>query len=443
MKCPALGLLTLAAIWALAEPARADSFPAWQKQTTDKGCLLYQYEESVGGMESDPQPVGYAWSGTCTPGQPINGEGTLYEQHNHSYSDGESDRWIRSSSGRLVGGLFDGKVRHRRHDVDARGSWNPATAHVEDPEHATSYYYKGCTDEMLDDGWGANDCQPGKVTDPIVIPRVAPAYFPLPEAGENAGDMAAAPIAPPEAPRTPASRPLLNDRPDRPSSTPARIDPAPDARNGLWNAIPSRKTAASGTRMLAESTNPAQRALRQQQAAGYAARQQQRHREQEMRSGTGSALFGALLQTAAAVAVAQSGSPDATLALNALAQSGNTDEANRRLMAGAVTALAGGDAQQVGQALSGQAITPSTPALQSSRAGSPSQRMSCTGANLTLGCLMEECGNWAAEKRRSNPGHTYGCHATTNSRGAACVNFRSSWVSDSSMRCVDGFGTAR
>ncbi len=57
MKRPFIAL----AIFALGcpLPAQADSFPWSQKQTTDQGCFLYQYDESIAGMESNPQPHGY------------------------------------------------------------------------------------------------------------------------------------------------------------------------------------------------------------------------------------------------------------------------------------------------------------------------------------------------------------------------------------------------
>lgn len=361
MKFPAFGLLALAALCALPSTTRADSFPAWQKQITDKGCFLYQYEESVGGMESDLQPTGYVWSGPCTPGQPINGEGTLYEQHNYRFSDGELSQWIRSHSGRLVNGLFEGKVNHRRHDVDALGYWNPATGYVEDPEYASSFYYQGCTKEMMDDGWTANYCQPGKVIDPIIVPRVASAYFPLPDALVDGGANAPPPVAPP-APQTPF--PDIGATPPPPSPPQpalARIDPA---TNSAWNNVPRRKTPASGTRLLADSANPAQRTLRQQQVAADSARREQQRQQRSRSSGVGSALFGALLQTAAVATVVKA-DPNAALTLASTLNSAADAQATQRLTMGAVTALAGGNSQQINQALNGQVITAATPSMPS------------------------------------------------------------------------------
>lgn len=356
----------------LPAPAHADSVPAWQKQTTDQGCFLYQFDESISGMESDPQPTGYVWSGTCTPGQPISGQGTLYEQVDSRHGS-KRYRYIDSTTGRLVNGYFDGPVERRRHEVDAQGQWNPAVDHTGPAPFQVVEYRGSCIASLLNDEYSDySQCTPNRVDDPIIIPRVAPAYFPLPGAYAGVGDSTVPPTGLPEAPPVPIAPPRLADQTGTtiPQAAPpqpalARIDPAPNAGNGLWNTVPTRTTPASGTRMLADSTDPAKRALRQQQVAARNVRSEQQRREREARKGTGSALFGALLQTAAVVAIAKN-SPDAALALSNLAQSSDTDEANHRLMAGAVTALAGGDSQQVGQALSGQAITPSFPASPAS-----------------------------------------------------------------------------
>lgn len=342
-------------------PAHADSVPAWQKQTTDQGCFLYQFDESISGMESDPQPTGYVWSGTCMPGQPISGQGTLYEQVDSRHGS-KRYRYIDSTTGRLVNGYFDGPVERRRHEVDAQGQWNPAVDHTGPAPFQVVEYRGSCIASLLNDEYSDySQCTPNRVDDPIIIPRVAPAYFPLPGAYAGAGDSTVPPTGLPEAPPVPIAPPRLADQTGTtiPQAAPpqpalARIDPAPNAGNGLWNTVPTRTAPASGTRMLADSTNPAKRAQRQQQVAQHQVRQAQQRREREQRrgSGAGGALLGALLQTAATVAIVKH-SPDATWALNSLAQSSNAEEANQRLMAGAVTALAGGDAQQVNQALSG------------------------------------------------------------------------------------------
>lgn len=354
----ALGMVLLSLF--LCAPAHADSVAAWQKRTTDKGCFVYQYEESYNGMESNPSPDGYVWSGPCTLGQPISDRGTLYEQVFYVDSKGMPVRYINSMTGQLVKGFFEGRVRHQRHDVDASGRWDPHSGHV-DPEFEFSTYRGGCDVEGLADQYSDYSyCTPGRAEDPIVIPRVVQPYYPLPV---SLADTVDTPTFPPAQVTQPVPTALdggdsdaatpMPASPLPPANTP-RLGPAQTEQDRLWAQLPTRRTApAAGVGMLADSTDPTKRAQRQHQVAEHQVRQaqQRREREQQRGSGTGGALLGALLQTAATVAIVKH-NPDATWALNSLAQSSNADEVNQRLMAGAVTALAGGDAQQVNQALS-------------------------------------------------------------------------------------------
>ena len=182
-------LATLCALAAtpISIPASADGGEGWVKLTTDKGCYLYKYTSTYGGMESNPNPGGYIWTAPCKSGQPINGEGTLYEQ----YHDPKF-RIVRSYSGRIVNGLPDGPTRVLRYDVAADGKWSPSAGYVEHGVEILNYQ-RGCPQGTVSpEEWG---CHPGSVKNPIVLRQVSPPHFPLPGAklaGAESGPAAAA-----------------------------------------------------------------------------------------------------------------------------------------------------------------------------------------------------------------------------------------------------------
>lgn len=102
-------------------PLQADGGdPGWAKETTDKGCFLYEYSNYFWQKDNPP---GFVWTGPCTPGQPITGEGTLYVQHR---IDADKFYFIRSLTGRLVNGLFEGQVKIQVYEVGGDGSWDPS-----------------------------------------------------------------------------------------------------------------------------------------------------------------------------------------------------------------------------------------------------------------------------------------------------------------------------
>jgi hypothetical protein len=175
----AAGLAALSAV-----PARADSFDAWQKQTSDKGCYLYVYGSSVGGMDTDPNPDGFLWTGPCTAGQPINGTGTWYIQTNYPMGDGTALKRVVSMTGTVRNGLFEGYVATRIYEVDDNGRWDPNAGQVDAITGGVDVEYRaGCQADMIYEGQLAEyGCQPGTHGDAIVIPRVTRPYFPLPGA---------------------------------------------------------------------------------------------------------------------------------------------------------------------------------------------------------------------------------------------------------------------
>ena len=59
--------------FAIALPAFAQTAEVWHAAPINGGCTITI-------LHGDPAPNTMTWSGTCTPGQPINGHGTLRVQ---------------------------------------------------------------------------------------------------------------------------------------------------------------------------------------------------------------------------------------------------------------------------------------------------------------------------------------------------------------------------
>jgi hypothetical protein len=157
--------------------AHADSFDAWQKQTTDKGCYAYTYDESAEGMEADGEPIGFVWSGNCTPDAPISGQGTQYVQEKY---DSNNIRRMFTRTGRMVNGYWNGPVEVRYFDVDANGNWNANTPLTGDSAPSVVNYQMGCSQYVRVNPSDRYACAAGKVVEPIIIPPVSPAYYAIP-----------------------------------------------------------------------------------------------------------------------------------------------------------------------------------------------------------------------------------------------------------------------
>lgn len=172
------GVTIAAAAVTLPQPALADSFGSWQRHTTDKGCIYYIYEESVGGMESDPHPEGYIWVGNCTPGQLITGQGTIVAQVNFPMSDGSRLQYVYTKTGKITNGLFEGSVRSDKYDVGPGGSSQWV---IDRKWGSTETYRGGCPSDRISN----HGCHPNKIEDPIKIPRVSVPYYALPAGFRN------------------------------------------------------------------------------------------------------------------------------------------------------------------------------------------------------------------------------------------------------------------
>lgn len=149
--------------------ARADGgdFGAWTRETTDKGCYLFEFTTYY-FLEDDPP--GFVWIGPCTPGQPINGQGTLYIQ----VSDGFNS--MRSLEGRVVNGLFEGPVEMTLYEVDENGVVDPSSAQ---PGYAPMENHQGgCPESWI--GSAEGECQPGQVGGVHVLRQISPPFFQLP-----------------------------------------------------------------------------------------------------------------------------------------------------------------------------------------------------------------------------------------------------------------------
>lgn len=156
------------AIVSIRAPAHADGGVAWIKETTDKGCYLHEFGNAYSGMATDPNRSGFVWSGACTSGKPINGEGTLYFQNKSP-----SGAMIWSYTGRIVNGLPDGPMRVLQYVISADGTWNPA-AGTSDPNFSEILFRQGCP------SFAEAQCQPGVVQNVIALQPVTPPHFPLP-----------------------------------------------------------------------------------------------------------------------------------------------------------------------------------------------------------------------------------------------------------------------
>lgn len=146
-----------AALFSVAGRAHADGGgePGWIKETTDQGC--YQFSSTI-VYSGILQGQGAVWTGPCTPGQPINGEGTFYRQ----YRDG----LILAYTGRIVNGFPHGPT----HKVIYR-SWPPSGA---GQMRETIDFNMGCAFIL------PPACQPGSPSNVVEVPQVSPALFPLP-----------------------------------------------------------------------------------------------------------------------------------------------------------------------------------------------------------------------------------------------------------------------
>lgn len=179
-------LLAAAGLFSLgggADLARADGGgdPGWVKEITDQGC--YRLSQALVDQYTTTSGAGFVWTGACTPGQPINGEGTFYRQ----YPDG----LIQAYTGRISNGFPDGPTQF----VQFR-SWPPSGA---GENRETLDFNMGCSPYLP-------DCQPGSAGSVVTVPQVSPARFPLPGGPSSfAGASAPAPSSTPPPTRSAAS----------------------------------------------------------------------------------------------------------------------------------------------------------------------------------------------------------------------------------------------
>ena len=107
---------------------------------TEKGCIFYSTEA--------PSDAGAAtWSGPCTAGQPLNGQGTLIEVF-----FGGPVREGRKRTGTMQSGVWNGKVVMLGVYSEDAGPWQPDT----ESSPMTLYFKMGCLDFQIDSGW----CKP-------------------------------------------------------------------------------------------------------------------------------------------------------------------------------------------------------------------------------------------------------------------------------------------
>jgi hypothetical protein len=167
MLRPSAALCALAIV-SVPVPAHADGGVAWIKETTDKGCYLHEFGNAYNGMATDPNRSGFIWSGACSPGKPINGQGTLYFQNKSP-----SGAMVWSYTGRIVNGLPDGPMRVLQYVIGADGKWDPA-AGTSDPNFSEIVFRQGCP------SFAEAQCQPGMVQNVVALQPVTPPHFPLP-----------------------------------------------------------------------------------------------------------------------------------------------------------------------------------------------------------------------------------------------------------------------
>ncbi|MBX7248064.1 MAG: hypothetical protein K1X35_03330 [Caulobacteraceae bacterium] len=177
----AAGLISLGGV---ADRARADGEgePGWVKETTDKGC--YRLMASMVDSTTTTSGHGFVWTGPCTPGQPINGEGTFYLQDRSGF--------IMAYTGRIVNGFNDGPTQVAVYFLGG-GPFPPSGSPA---SVSTESFRMGCSYE---------ECQAGAVSNLVTIPPVSPAYFPLPGGPSSfAGSSTPAPSTPPPPTRSAA-----------------------------------------------------------------------------------------------------------------------------------------------------------------------------------------------------------------------------------------------
>jgi len=156
----AVGLLTVAGPTGVAR-ADGESSVGWIKATTQEGCYLNWYTSVGGWLQSDPPA--FLWTGPCTAGQPIDGEGVFYVE----WSSGQ----VFGFRGRVRNGMMDGPFDLSEHRTSAGQRLDPSRA---DRTWSQSFQM-GCSESDIALNTG---CSPGGVSSTVSVRQVAP-YFPL------------------------------------------------------------------------------------------------------------------------------------------------------------------------------------------------------------------------------------------------------------------------
>jgi TonB family protein len=140
MKNCTYGLIALSmALCGKPAAALESDSPVWQKITTDQGCVAYFYDRNDGQF---PGWQVYHWTGSCTAGQLIDGQGSL-EVHGLFFDE----RYVHERRGTMVGGYFQGPMTWQPYAVDDKGTWN-STAPLADLAY-TKQYDRGCAVDAL------------------------------------------------------------------------------------------------------------------------------------------------------------------------------------------------------------------------------------------------------------------------------------------------------
>jgi TonB family protein len=121
-------------IWPHAASALQSDAAVWQKITTDQGCIAYLYDRNNAHY---PGWRAYHWTGSCTAGQPINGQGILQE-HGLFFEE----RVVTEYRGTMVQGYFQGEMTRLPFDVNESGEWDSSNPIAE--LAFTAPYERGC-----------------------------------------------------------------------------------------------------------------------------------------------------------------------------------------------------------------------------------------------------------------------------------------------------------
>ena len=122
------------AMWTQSASALQSDAPVWQKVTTDQGCIAFLYDRNDAQF---PGWRAYHWTGSCTAGQAINGQGILQE-HGLFFEE----RVVTEYRGTLAQGYFQGEMTRLPYRVNDNGEWDSSNPIAELAFKAP--YERGC-----------------------------------------------------------------------------------------------------------------------------------------------------------------------------------------------------------------------------------------------------------------------------------------------------------